>query len=50
MDILNNLPQTNLSSYSNDSVDHKNKLKFKLFKWFAIVAYLVVIVGSLFTF
>lgn len=50
MDILNNLPQSKLNSYVNDSINRKEQKKSKVFKWIAIVAYLVIIVGSLFTF
>ncbi|MBK7107236.1 MAG: hypothetical protein IPH62_18330 [Ignavibacteriae bacterium] len=50
MDILNNIPKSNLNHFINHSGNLKNKTKSKTVKWISIIAYLVIIIGSLFTF
>ncbi|MBK8947027.1 MAG: hypothetical protein IPM32_17405 [Ignavibacteriae bacterium] len=50
MDILNNIPQSKFSQFVDKSNKNDIYLKSKAIKWISIIAYLAVIIGSLFTF
>ncbi|MFZ1288962.1 MAG: hypothetical protein WAR79_02650 [Melioribacteraceae bacterium] len=50
MDILNNIPKSNLNHFINKTNKLENNLKSKVIRWISIIAYLAVVIGSLFSF